>query len=132
MGGDHGQSSYVFIAIILIRYEDTNKETYRVEVKLGEINQEKDKLEYLKPLIKKISFSLDSMKINTEGNAIMSIDNLKTISFVSNDNETSDTKYLCKFYLIGDLKSLFTLLGRDRYDSKYCLYCSCKPLAWKV
>ena len=55
MRGDYRQGSYAFVAIILIRYEDTNKETCRVEVKLGEINQEKDKLECLKPLIKKYS-----------------------------------------------------------------------------
>ena len=53
IGSDHGQGSYVFTAIILIRHEDTNKETCRVEVKLGETHQEKDELEHLKPLIKK-------------------------------------------------------------------------------
>ena len=38
IGGDHGKATYLFVARFLFRYNDIRRETYRLEIKLGEIN----------------------------------------------------------------------------------------------
>jgi hypothetical protein len=36
-----------------------------------------------------------------------------------------------KMYLVGDLKFLFMMLGRDGFSGSWCLYCSPKQSEWK-
>ena len=50
LGGDHGKGSYIYLAIVIIRYND-GKVVYRLELKLGEINEEKDKIEFIQELL---------------------------------------------------------------------------------
>ena len=45
--GGHWKNSYLFIAILLFRYHDKNKDTFRLELKLGEINEVKDAIEHV-------------------------------------------------------------------------------------
>ena len=128
LGGDHGKNTFIYMAILLFRYT-TEKETYRLEIKLGEINEEKDKIEFIEQLMSKISSSLGELNINPRGDFYMSISNLDSITFSS---EKLNSDYiLMKFFLIGDLKSLFQTLGRAGYDSSYCLFCKCRPKEWK-
>ena len=42
LGGDHGKSTYLFVAILLFRYKNNMKESYWLELKIGEINEPKD------------------------------------------------------------------------------------------
>ena len=58
----------------------------------------------------------------------MSITDQHNITFTSDYDMNS---ILIKFYIIGDLKALFQVLGRDGYDSLYCLYCKCKSKSWE-
>ena len=42
--GDHSKGCYMLMAIVLIRHANEFKEPHRIDLKLGEINEEKDKL----------------------------------------------------------------------------------------
>ena len=131
LGGDHGQATYMFIAIMLIRY-NYEKVAHRIEIPIGEINEEKDKLECLMPLMSKIFFGLDSLNMNADGDACMSIDDFNNKSFLSNRLVNANHKScLMKFYITGDLKGMFQLLVRNGFDSSYCLWCKCRPKEWK-
>ena len=75
------------------------------------------------PLMSKISFGLESLNMNKDGNACMSVDNLNNASFSSNRIvDTNHNMHLMKFYIIGDLKGMFQLLGRNGHDSSYFLW----------
>ena len=56
-----------------------------------------------------------------EGNTRMTLDQFQNATFASNNNNNADisnTKtHLLKFYLIGDMKGNFQILGRSGYDS---------------
>ena len=118
-GRDHGQSACIFLAVVLIRCK-TTKETHRLETKIGEINEEKDKFEVLKVLISKINYGLDSLKISIDGDCCVSMDSLQNISFRNNKSiNKNENIHLVKFYMIGDLKGMFQLLGRNNCDSSY-------------
>ena len=101
LGGDHGKNSYMFLATISIRFND-NRETRRLEIKIGETNEEKCKIEFLKALIKKISYGWTRMNIDSEGDCHMSISDLSNLRFVS--TSASDNCVLIKFFLIGGVK----------------------------
>ena len=121
IGGDHGKNSYLFIAILLFRYYDKNKETFRLELKLGEINEVKDRIEHVQQLLIKLSHGFNNMKIDNNGDAHVTLDEFNNATFSSgNDNNQSlatNTLFLLKFYLIGDIKGVFQILGRNGYDS---------------
>ena len=59
MGRDHGKNACIFLAILLFRCKSTSKETHRLELKLGEINEDKDRLECIEQLFKKISYGFN-------------------------------------------------------------------------
>ena len=52
LGGDHGKGAYVFMEICIIRRKNIAKEPHRIEIKLGEIEEPKDSLDYIKELLK--------------------------------------------------------------------------------
>ena len=68
------------------------------------------------------------MNVNKKGDCCMSMSDLKEVAFSSN---MSNISFLIKFYLIGDTKGLFQMLGRSGHDSCYCLLCQCRPKTWK-
>ena len=104
-----------------------SKETYRTELKIWEINEDKDKMEHLEVLLRKTSHGPRLMGINKEGDCCMSIDSFNNIE-LSTMNDS--TKHHIKLFLIGDLKGLFQIIGRIGFDSSYCLYCNCRPKTW--
>ena len=77
----------------------------------------------------KKSYGLVRMNVNAEGYCCMSISELTNMKFLS--TATNENWMLIKFFLIGDIKGLFQLAGVNRCDSKYCLFCKCRPADWK-
>ena len=73
--------------------------------------------------MKKISHGLDKMKMTSEGNT--------SCMQVSPNPPLSTNIYKVEFYLIGDTKGLFQLLGMSGFDSCYCLFCQSRPKTWK-
>ena len=69
------------------------------------------------------------MSVDDNGNCHMSIDDLKNVAF--SKESSSDYVYHVKLFLIGDLKGLFQIVGRNGHDSSYCLWCKCRPKDWK-
>ena len=109
LGWDYSKGSYVSMAIVNIRCKNKYKETHWIELKIDKIDEDKDKLEYIEELIKKISSSLESIKISKEGNSVMSLDNLHNISFSteSSTNNLPHRSFLLKFHMIGNTKGVF-------------------------
>ena len=70
------------------------------------------------------------MSINAEGDCCMSVFELTNVTFSSTG--TNANCIIIKFFLMGDVKGLFQLAGRNGYDSKYCLFCKCRPTIWKI
>ena len=58
---------------------------------------------------------------------------MRNISYleVTPNTPLSTNIYKVEFYLIGDTKGLFQLLGRSGFDSSYCLFCQSRPKTWK-
>ena len=79
------------MAIVLIRYNNKS-DSYRLEIKIGRINEDKVNIDYIEQLIKKISYGLDQMKINEEGDCYMSLDDLCEVTF-SKEYSTSGQCY---------------------------------------
>ena len=50
---------------------------------------------------------------------------------IASDTDLPTGAYLLQFYLIGDTKGVFQLLGRSGYDSSYCVFCKCRSKTWK-
>ena len=73
------------------------------------------------------------MKMTSEGNTCISLDDMRNMSRmqVSPNAPLSTNIYKVEFYLIGDTKGLFQLLGRSGFDSSYCLFCQSRPKTWK-
>ena len=76
LGGDHGKGSCLFLAIVLTRC-NSKSDPCRLEIKIGETNEDEDNVDCIEQLTKKISYGLDQMKINKEGDCYMSLDDLR-------------------------------------------------------
>lgn len=100
LDGDHGKGSYLFIAILLFRYSN-DKEIYRLEIKLGEINEEKDNIDYIEQLIRKILSSFTEMKINKEEDTFMLINTNNVVTYC---NERTESSICFQLYIIGNTK----------------------------
>ena len=72
--GDHGKNSYLFIAILLFRCDNKKKETFRLELKLGEINKVKDAIEHVQQSLIKLSHGFNNTKIDNDGDVRMTLD----------------------------------------------------------
>ena len=57
----------------------------------------------------------------------MTIDQFRNVTFSSNENNSlpvaNDEMHLMIFFLIGDTKGAFQLIGRSGYDSSCCMSC---------
>ena len=89
------------------------------------MNEAKDKIEFATELIKKISYGLTTMNINSESDCHVSVSDLSNLTFTS--TTASDDWVLIKFFLVGDIKGLFQLVGRNCYDSSHCMCCKYRP-----
>jgi hypothetical protein len=61
LGGDHGKGYYTFIACLIVQFDDPLEEPQVLEFQIGEIDSEKDSMELLLPLVKKLGEGLLSM-----------------------------------------------------------------------
>jgi len=125
LSGDHGKGSFIFMAFIMIRYKNSNQKIKKLEIKLSKINEEKNNSEYTEILIQKISNGIQKMNVNSSRDYYINLHDFNNITF-SKQRENNNQNTI-KFYLIGDLKSLFQLVGRSKYDYSYYLYCKYKP-----
>lgn len=125
LGIDNGKGSYSFLATILMHH-DNNSDPYRLEIKIGEINEEKDNVDCVEQLISKISYGLDQMKINEEEDCSMSLENLHQVTFLK-ENSTSGKHCRMKFHEIDNIKGEFQMIGRSGFDSSYSLRWKCRP-----
>ena len=117
------------------RYHDKNKVTFRLELKLGDINEVKDTIECVQQLLIKLSHGFNNVKIGNNGDAHVTLDEFNNTIFSSGDDNNqslaTNKLFLLKFYLIGDIKGVFQILGRNGYDSSYCMFCKCRTRKWK-
>ena len=121
LGRDQGQSTCIFLAIVLIRCKKI-KDAHRLKTSIGEINEEKDKIECSIALTSKINFGLDSLNIKVYGHCCMSIDYLNNISFYNNKIIIENSAiHIMNFFIIGDLKGMFLLLCRKLCSSQHTL-----------
>ena len=58
-----------------------DKDTCLFELPIGEINEEKDKIEFMLQLTYNISIGLEKLHVNINSKCYVSIDNLKTFHF---------------------------------------------------
>ena len=88
MGRDHSKNVCIFLAILLFRCKSTSKETCRLELKLDEINEDKDRLENIEEVLKKTSCRFNLMSIDQNRNTHMNIDQFRNVAFSSNENNS--------------------------------------------
>ena len=117
----------MLLVIVLIRHND-NKKPHRTKIKIGEINESKDKIEPIDVLLKKIYIGLSGINVNSEGGYCMSLDSMCNVNF---DATFNTSKCIFKFCIIGDLKGLFQTSRRSGFDSSYCLCCNFRPKCGK-
>ena len=127
-GGDNRNNSCMVLAAVLIRHAE-NREPHRLEINIGETNEEKDKIEFVKELLIKISYELVRMNINAEGNCCMSVSELTNLTFSS--TVTNENCMFIEFFLTGNIKRVFQLVDRNTHDSSYFLFCKCRQTVCK-
>ena len=102
-----------------------------MEIKLGEINEDKDHIEHAEQLLNKVSYRFYTMNIDQDGNTCMTIDQFLNDTFSSNENNSmlipNNETDLMIFFLIGDIKGLFQVIYRSGHDSSFCMLCKCTP-----
>ena len=80
----------------------------------------------------KLNFGLDYLNTKVDGYCCMPIDCLNIMSFYDNKIIIENSAMcLMNFFIIGDLKEMFELLGKNNFDSSYFLWCKCIPKEWK-
>jgi hypothetical protein len=93
LGGDHGKGAMSFLAVFVIRYRQKDKEPKILEVQIGQVDSTSDTTELLKALVEKMTPGIMRMMPNQRGEAVM-----------------NHVKF--EFFMFGDLKFLFMMLGR--------------------
>lgn len=84
-----GKQTYVFIAVIIVWSNIVSNDPFCLEVKLGEINKDKDKIEFIWVLLTQINVGLTEMNMNEHGDCYMTV--LRTaIIFSSINNDTNE------------------------------------------
>ena len=135
LGGNHGKGAFTFLAVVFVRYSNGNKCNI-FEMQVGQIDSASDSAEILKPLLEKLEVALQQMKPDGNGNCKLLVSkddtNVRSISFEELNKGASDTVLdtEMRLYLIGDLKFLFTMMGRDGYSGAWCIYCVLKQSQW--
>ena len=66
---------------------------------------------------------------NAEDNFCMSISESTNVTFSL--TAANENFMLIKHFLIGDIKALFQLAGRNGHESKHFLFCKCRQTVWK-
>jgi hypothetical protein len=128
LGGDHGKGAFTFLFVIVVRYKDSTRAPMIVELQLGQIDSTEDSMELLRPLLDDMVPGLKKLMPSREGKS--------TVGVLNDDyelqfGEQNDDAIPMQFYLIGDLKFLFMMMGRSGFSGSYCLYCQLKQAEWK-
>jgi hypothetical protein len=139
LGGDHGKGAFTFIACLIIQFEDPLEEPQVLEFQIGEINSEKDSMELLLPLVKKLGEGLLSMNPKGEGDCTFvvhrKVDCKLLLRFDEMEAEEEEVKVILntklELYINGDYKFLFMMAGQSGYCGDYGLYCRLRQLEWK-
>jgi hypothetical protein len=120
LGGDHGKGAFTFLAVLFLRYTNGKKVSI-FEMQVGQIGSASDSAEIIKPLIEKLEETIRRIDPDASRNSKLVVTNTtadddnkqRSVFFQSNNpldnNIILDTEL--RFFLIGDLKFLFTMLG---------------------
>jgi hypothetical protein len=134
LGGDHGKGSFTFLLCLHLRYTDTSKDRV-LDIQIGEIESSADSVELLKPLVKQIEEGVKCMNPDENGNSFFVVvddqgkKNLQFEKFAGSIGVVVIDVPLA-FYMMGDLKFLFMMLGRDGFSGSHCMYCMYKQSEW--
>jgi hypothetical protein len=120
LGGDHGKGAFTFLFVIVVRYKDPTQAPMIVELQLGQIDSTEDSMELLRPLLDGMMPGLNQLMSSKEEKSAVKVANK---DYELQLGEEDDDAIPMKFYLIGDLKFLFMMLGRSGFSGSYCLYC---------
>jgi hypothetical protein len=123
LGGDHGKGPFTFLFVIVVRYKDPTWAPMIVELQLGQIDSTEDSMELLRPLLDDMMPGLNQLMSSKEGKSAVKVANK---DYELQLGEEDDDAIPMKFYLIGDLKFIFMMLGRSGFLGSYCLYCELK------
>jgi hypothetical protein len=129
LGGDHGKGAFTFMFVLVIRYVDETKDPTILEFQIGQIDSTEDSMELLRPLLVDMELGVQEME-PVDGKSMVYVDEDFKLSF-GHDNQTDAIGIGMEFYLIGDLKFLFMVLGRSGYSGSNCLYCDLTITQWK-
>ncbi|KAL7564736.1 hypothetical protein ACA910_010147 [Epithemia clementina (nom. ined.)] len=137
LGGNHGKGKFSFVAIIIIGYrknKNANKEDKVVELQIGQIDDSSDKLELLRPLLSRLETSVRRMNLLQNGCCRLWLENANNNIYFSAAGAPTDPKLSVilpvELFLVGDLKFLLMVVGRDGYSGLWCLYCHLKQAEW--
>ena len=136
LGGDHGKGAMNFIAVIIVRYKATKEQAQEgepkiLELQIGQVDHTKDNMFLLRHIVQKITPGITSLNPK-EGQSVIYVEYLKEKEYKILQEENKRTvKVNIHFFLIGDLKFLFMMLGREGYAGTQCLYCTLLAKEWK-
>ena len=134
LGGDHGKRKFIFMAIVAIRYKkESGLEPLIKEYQIGQIDHSSDNVELLRPLLKFLEPGIRALKANGNSGSgtfciTESAEGKKTLCFGS--SATAKFNIGFKLFLIGDLKFLAMVLGREGFCGAWCMYCKLKKAQW--
>jgi hypothetical protein len=129
----------VFIACLIVRFEDPSEEPQVLEFQIGEVDSETDSMELLLPLVERLGEGLPLMKPRGEGDCTFMVRRKVDGKLSLHFDETGageqgvdvvlNTKL--ELYVNGNYKFLFMMAGRSGYCGGYCLYYRLRQSEWK-
>jgi len=134
LGGDHGKGKFTFMALVAVRFKaDAEVPDKILEFQIGQIDEETDTIEFLKPLLERLEVGIRRMNPSNMGKTTLSVskkngDGERTLNF---DGSNDDYVFPVEFFMIGDLKYMFMVVGRSGYSGAHCLYCFLEKKDWK-
>ena len=122
LGGDHGKGALNFLAVVIVQYNDAESEPKIIELQIYQLDHAKDTIHLLKHLVNKITPGIVRLE-PTDGKSTVYVCEENGGIYQICGNVAGAIPVHLEFFLIGDLKFLFMMLGCDGYAGSQCLYC---------
>jgi hypothetical protein len=136
LGGDHGKGAMTFLAVLIVRYQ-AKKNPKIIELQIGQVDSSKDTMELLRTIVARITPGISRLKPKDGISSLHVTKQDDQYTIRADDNppaqpENTAQAVKLEFFLVGDMKFLFMMLGRSGYSGSNCLYCKLNSKQWKT
>lgn len=143
LGGDHGKGKFVFIAVFIVHYKRSTGndvsdnepiDNHAVQLQIGQIDDSSDSADLLRPLLQELETGIRKTNVGSDGCSTMTVSETDQVTGkreIHYDGRVGKYKIPLKYNLIGDLKFMYMVCGREGFCGFQCLYCKLRAAEWK-